>query len=246
MEQRRVRLGDIVDDYCPRERRVTNHAVVAMIEDEVRQTRCTACDTEHPYKGARMSRRKKKDAPAALYAAVLAGRTDEPAESAVGEPLAAAPPMVDAEPTQDPVVAGPERAVVPDAPPAAPDETARTAELPEDGPVRRPLIRATLPRPDGQQTTRPAPEFTMRQSGVRGGRLIDGDPRGGTRGGHQSGNGSGPRHARHGARPAHGHSHGHGRPHGSPHGAPRHDRSHGHSRGHRPGPPTRGGNKRSR
>ncbi len=37
MEQRRLRLGDILDDYCPRERRLTNHAVVAMIEEE-RQT----------------------------------------------------------------------------------------------------------------------------------------------------------------------------------------------------------------
>ena len=36
MEQRRLRLGDILDDYCPRERRVTNHAVVAMIEDDVK------------------------------------------------------------------------------------------------------------------------------------------------------------------------------------------------------------------
>ena len=26
MEQRPLRLGDILDDYCPRERRVTNHA----------------------------------------------------------------------------------------------------------------------------------------------------------------------------------------------------------------------------
>ena len=34
MEQRRLRLGDILDDYCPRERRITNHAVVAMIDDE--------------------------------------------------------------------------------------------------------------------------------------------------------------------------------------------------------------------
>ena len=29
--QRQLRLGDILDDYCPRERRVTNHAIVAMI-----------------------------------------------------------------------------------------------------------------------------------------------------------------------------------------------------------------------
>jgi len=39
MEQRRLRLGDILDDYCPRERRVTNHAVVAMIEDDDSQAR---------------------------------------------------------------------------------------------------------------------------------------------------------------------------------------------------------------
>jgi hypothetical protein len=47
MEQRPLRLGDLVDDYCPRERRVTNHAVVAMIAEDIKQTRCTACDAEH-------------------------------------------------------------------------------------------------------------------------------------------------------------------------------------------------------
>ena len=31
MQQRQLRLGDVLDDYCPRERRVTNHVVVAMI-----------------------------------------------------------------------------------------------------------------------------------------------------------------------------------------------------------------------
>ena len=45
MEQRRLRLGDILDDYCPRERRVTNHAVVAMVEEDVKQTRCTTIAT---------------------------------------------------------------------------------------------------------------------------------------------------------------------------------------------------------
>src|SRR5688572_32759215 len=53
--------------YCPRERRVTNHAVVAMIEENVRQTRCTTCDAEHAYKGARVPKRRKKETPAALY-----------------------------------------------------------------------------------------------------------------------------------------------------------------------------------
>ena len=61
MEQRRLRLGDILDDYCPRERRLTNHAVVAMIEEDVKQTRCTTCDAEHAYKGGKVPPRRKKE-----------------------------------------------------------------------------------------------------------------------------------------------------------------------------------------
>ena len=74
MQQRRLRLGDILDDYCPRERRITNHAVVAMIEDEVRQTRCTTCDCEHEFKQAKMPiLRKKKESVSTAYKEVLAG-----------------------------------------------------------------------------------------------------------------------------------------------------------------------------
>src|SRR4051812_25980854 len=74
MQQRQLRLGDILDDYCTRERRLTNHAVVAMVGDDVKQTRCTTCDTEHEYKHAKVPRqRRKADSPAALYAQVAAG-----------------------------------------------------------------------------------------------------------------------------------------------------------------------------
>src|SRR4051794_35730771 len=75
MEQRRLRLGDILDDYCPRERRVTNHVVVAMIEEDIRQTRCTTCDAEHAYKGGKAPRRRKAQAavaPPAVPGAVVA------------------------------------------------------------------------------------------------------------------------------------------------------------------------------
>src|SRR5919206_5337343 len=74
MQQRQLRLGDILDDYCPRERRVTNHAVVAMVGDDVKQTRCTTCDAEHEYKHAKVPRqRKKSESPAALHAQIAAG-----------------------------------------------------------------------------------------------------------------------------------------------------------------------------
>src|SRR5947199_3980073 len=75
MQQRQLRLGDILDDYCPRERRVTNHAVVAMLGSDVKQTRCTTCDAEHEYKHAKVPRqRRKSDTPAALSSRAPAGR----------------------------------------------------------------------------------------------------------------------------------------------------------------------------
>src|SRR5262245_37393208 len=74
MQQRQLRLGDILDDYCPRERRLSNHAVVAMIGQEVKRTRCVTCDGEHEYKHAKGPRpRRKPSDPAVLYAHGAAG-----------------------------------------------------------------------------------------------------------------------------------------------------------------------------
>ena len=72
MEQRRFRPGDVLDDYCPRERRVTDHAIVAMIDDNIKQTRCVACDVEHEYKQAKVPPQRKKKTPA-LFTQVLDG-----------------------------------------------------------------------------------------------------------------------------------------------------------------------------
>ncbi len=72
MQQRQLRLGDILDDYCPRERRLANHTIVAMVGNDIRLTRCTTCDTEHPYKGGKAPRlRKKKTSVEAAYDEVL-------------------------------------------------------------------------------------------------------------------------------------------------------------------------------
>ena len=104
MEQRRLRLGDILDDYCPRERRVTNHAVVAMIEEDVKQTRCTTCDAEHAYKGARVPARRKKETPAALYKEVLAGMPEADEAPLLAAAAAPAPASLPAVPVAPPVV----------------------------------------------------------------------------------------------------------------------------------------------
>lgn len=44
-----VRLGDVIDDYCIKCRRLTNHAVVSLVEDEVAKVRCRSCYHEHSY-----------------------------------------------------------------------------------------------------------------------------------------------------------------------------------------------------
>ena len=45
-----MRLGDYIDDYCSRCKRSTDHAVVSMLGDEVKKTRCRTCDSEHNYR----------------------------------------------------------------------------------------------------------------------------------------------------------------------------------------------------
>jgi hypothetical protein len=171
MEQRRLRLGDILDDYCPRERRLTNHAIVAMIEEDIKQTRCTTCDAEHAYKGGKLPKRRKKETTAALYKEVLAGQ---------GNPESPQLPVEsDAEPIDEPVSVEDEpaattSATVDVAAASIDDEdTESPAEEPrdpqadvEEGPVHRPLIRAQLPRIEGQKEERRLPEFTIRQRGT--------------------------------------------------------------------------------
>jgi hypothetical protein len=187
--QRELRLGDILDDYCPRERRLTNHAIVAMVGQDVKQTRCTTCDADHEYKQGKVPRqRRKAEASAALYSQVLAGApkrvTHEPAPD-VPAPSAAAiagDDLEDVAPSgsiaDDPLLVDePLAATAPESPDAenvdddAGDEAERDDSV-EEGPVHRPLIRATLPRQEGQAPpARPAPDFTIRQPAGRPGRF---------------------------------------------------------------------------
>jgi hypothetical protein len=174
MQERRLRLGDVLDDYCPREKRLTNHVIVALVEDEIRQTRCTTCDTEHPFKHGRVPvRRKKADATSVLYKQVLDNVTSKGTSTTEADvaPRAAAPPVVvppgvvavPVPPAPAAAVVPPrvvEPAEVPAAAPlaAAPDETA----VPREEPVHRhQLIRAQLPRIEGQVPERKPADFTL-------------------------------------------------------------------------------------
>jgi len=206
MQQRQLRLGDILDDYCPRERRVTNHAVVAMLGSDVKQTRCTTCDAEHEYKHAKVPRqRRKTETPAALYSQVLA---NAPKRVAHGELPAGANGSNGIHPAEDAaaadmtedVIVEPSGGVadVIDEQPQLAAEAGERMDSPEDtelednrgneeeGPVHRPLIRASLPRHEGQPPpTRPIPEFTIRQPAGRQNRFRPRHQRGPSGGGGQ-------------------------------------------------------------
>lgn len=194
MQQRQLRLGDILDDYCPRERRLTNHAVVAMIGEDVKQTRCTTCDADHEYKHAKVPRQRRKDTPAALYSQVLAGGPkrvaheeppEEPQEAgpeAVGMPPISGPAPIEPEPApaHEVAAADPLPAAEPDGDDDRTDEDDNRGNVGE-GPAHRRLIRATLPRIEGQPPpTRPAPDFTIRQPASRQGRFRPRNQQGGS------------------------------------------------------------------
>ena len=161
MQQRQYRPGDVLDDYCPRERRVTDHAIVAMVESEIQRTRCVVCDAEHEYKNARVPAPRKKASGAGLFTQVLDNIEAPPGRIAIPAP---AEPAATAESAVPPGPAG-----------SPPDDTAPPPEPPsevvaDDRPFRRSLIRAQLPRPEGQPApTRAIPEFTMHQRRTRGG-----------------------------------------------------------------------------
>jgi hypothetical protein len=257
MQQRRLRLGDIVDDYCPRERRITNHAIVAMIEDTVKQTRCTTCDADHEYKEAKVpAQRRRKDSPAGIVADTPTGTPrkrvaiDAPQVPEVVAEAESVPDAFALDTSAD--VPAADAAPEPFDSADTPDEPSADREGDDDGPVHRPLIRATLPRPEGHTPERKEPEFTAHQRGdVNGNRHGRGarrasrpgqsrGPQGGGTG--QSRFGGGPGRSAQGQGPRHGS--GFGQRHGSSTGQRQNNGRPGQNRGGqgRPG----GGRKRGR
>jgi len=184
MEQRSLRLGDVVDDYCPCERRVTNHVIVVLDADAIRQTRCNTCDAEHEYKEAKVPRRKKGET-SDLAGGVLVTSKSTNGNGAATDVPASAVAAASAAPAPAPAL------VAAEAPAPVAAQSAQDAKADDNAPAdgwlaHRPLIRASLPRTEGDAppTPRPIPEFTMHQ---RQGRGFGG--RGGFRHGNPSHNG---------------------------------------------------------
>ena len=101
---RASRLGDDIDDFCVKCKRVMNHAVVSLLNDGPAKVRCRTCHSDHDFRNEQPPPPKVDPRKAALFNQVLGNIAGSiPAAAAAAEP-AATPAVV---PTADPAPADP-------------------------------------------------------------------------------------------------------------------------------------------
>jgi hypothetical protein len=85
------RLGDVIDDHCVKCRRVTNHAIVSLVNAEPAKVRCRTCYHDHDYRHEQAPPSKKDLKKAELFKEVLASAVPTPA-AATAEEVPVDPP----------------------------------------------------------------------------------------------------------------------------------------------------------
>jgi hypothetical protein len=82
-----LRLGDIIDDYCIKCRRMTNHAIVSIVEGQAAKVRCRSCYHDHTYLHEQIPPSKKDLKKAELLAsngeAPVAAESEEAGETEI-------------------------------------------------------------------------------------------------------------------------------------------------------------------
>jgi len=92
-----ARLGDVIDDFCVKCRRLTNHSVVSLLNGAAAKVRCRTCYSDHDYRNEQAPPSKKDLKKAELFNAVLSGvaqpppATEEPAADAGSKKAAKRP-----------------------------------------------------------------------------------------------------------------------------------------------------------
>src|SRR5271168_3297562 len=94
-----LRLGDVIDDYCVKCRRLTNHSIVSLLHSAAAKVRCRTCYSDHDFRNEQVPPTKKELArQKELYNAVLAGVAPagpvlETEATPVEEPAVEPPPV---------------------------------------------------------------------------------------------------------------------------------------------------------
>jgi hypothetical protein len=80
MIMRASRLGDDIDDFCVKCKRVMNHAVVSLLNDQPAKVRCRTCHSDHDFRHEQPPPPKVDPRKAALFNQVLSNATGLPPE----------------------------------------------------------------------------------------------------------------------------------------------------------------------
>ena len=89
-----LRLGDDIDDFCIKCKRITNHSVLAIVDDAPAKVRCRTCYHEHEFLDgiAPPTKRELKKAAEAEAAAAETAAAEAEAAEAEADPPAPDPP----------------------------------------------------------------------------------------------------------------------------------------------------------
>jgi hypothetical protein len=79
---RDIRLGDDIDDFCVRCKRVTNHVVVSVVKAAPAKVRCRTCHSDHDFRNEQAPPPKVDMRKQALFNEVL--KKVDPVEAALG------------------------------------------------------------------------------------------------------------------------------------------------------------------
>jgi hypothetical protein len=91
---REPRLGDVIDDFCVRCKRVMNHNVVSVINNEPAKVRCRTCHSDHDFRHEQAPPPKVDPRKQALFDEVLKKVNPEAAEVPAELETAAEVPQV--------------------------------------------------------------------------------------------------------------------------------------------------------
>lgn len=83
-----LRLGDDLDDFCIKCKRLTNHTIVSLVGDQPAKVRCRACYNDHDFRHEQAPPTKKE-----LKTAQLLKEALEAGELAPDEVLPLDPPL---------------------------------------------------------------------------------------------------------------------------------------------------------
>jgi hypothetical protein len=139
---REPRLGDDIDDYCVRCKRVMNHSVVSVINAEPAKVRCRICHSDHDFRHEQAPPPKVDARKQALFNEVLKKANPLAVEAAVEVEVDAEELLVDEPEAEAEVAVGAEIPETPKAKPVAQPVAAQPKAKAKPATKAKPAVKA--------------------------------------------------------------------------------------------------------